>query len=133
MALQFSVAVRNARLDATESTVGASPKLRFYTGAPPADCATAASGTLLAELTLPVDWMSGASGGTKGLAGTWAGTAIASGTAGYFRLYDSAGTTAHEQGTVATSGADLNLAPSAVIANTQPISITTFSLTDANA
>ena len=133
MALQFSVAVRNARLDATETVVGASPKLRLYTGTVPADCATAASGTLLVELSLPSDWMANASGGTKALSGTWSGTAIAAGTAGYFRIYDSAGTTCHEQGTVAATGADLNLSPSAVIANTQPISITSFSLTDANA
>lgn len=133
MALQFSVAVRNARLDATETVVGTSPKLRLYTGTVPADCATAASGTLLAELSLPSDWMASASGGTKALAGTWSGTASAAGTAGYFRLYDSAGTTCHEQGTVGNSGADLNLSPSTVIANTQPISITSFSLTDANA
>jgi hypothetical protein len=133
MALQFSVAVRNARLDATETVCGTAPKLRLYTGTPPVDCATAASGTLLVELTLPSDWMSSASGGVKGLAGTWAGTATTGGTAGYFRLYDNAGTTCHEQGTAGASGADLNLSPSAVIANGQPLSITSFSLTDANA
>ena len=30
----------NARLDQIETTVGTSPKLRMYTGAMPADCAT---------------------------------------------------------------------------------------------
>jgi len=77
--------------------------------------------------------MSSASGGTKALAGTWTGTATVGGTAGYFRLYDNTGTTCHEQGTAGASGADLNLSPSAVIANGQPLSITSFSLTDANA
>ena len=38
MAIQFSVSVRNARLDAIETTVGASPKLQIRTGAAPADC-----------------------------------------------------------------------------------------------
>ena len=133
MALQFSVAVRNARLDATETVVGVTPKLRLYTGTPPADCAAATTGTLLVELTLPSDWMSNASGGVKALTGTWSGTATTGGTAGYFRLFDSAGTTCHEQGTVAATGADMNLSPSAVLAASQPISITAFSLTDANA
>lgn len=133
MALQFSVAVRNARLDATETVVGVTPKLRLFTGTPPADCATASTGTLLVELTLPSDWMATASGGVKALAGTWSGVATTGGTAGYFRLFDSAGTTCHEQGTVAATGADMNLSPSAVLAASQPISITAFSLTDANA
>jgi hypothetical protein len=102
MALQLSVAARNARLDVVETTIGTAPKLRLYTGAPPATCVTAPSGTLIREITLPSDWMNVASGGSKTLLGSWtdssAGTA---GTAGYYRIYDSAGTTCHEQGTVA--------------------------------
>src|SRR5262245_19993882 len=112
MAIQLSVAVRNARLDAIETATGTSAVLRIRTGAPPASCATADSGTVLAAMTLPSDWMAAASGGTKGLAGTWQDTAAdAAGTAGHLRIYDSAGTTCHLQGTVtATSGGgDLEL------------------------
>ena len=48
MAVQLSIAVRNARLDTIESTIGTSAILRIRTGAAPADCATADSGTVLA-------------------------------------------------------------------------------------
>lgn len=133
MAIQFSVAVRNARLDAIETVTGVTAKLVLYSGTAPADCATAATGTLLATLTLPSDYLANAASGAKALAGTWAGTGAAAGTAGYFRVTDNAGTTTHLQGTVAASGADLNISPSAAIGVSQAISITGFTLTDDNA
>lgn len=91
--MQLSVAARNARLDAIETVLGASALLRIYTGAMPANCAAAATGTLLAEIPLPADYMAAASGGSKAKAGTWEDTAAnASGYAGYYRFYDSGGT-----------------------------------------
>ena len=47
MSLQFSVAVRNARLDAIETTIGTSARIKMRTGAKPATCADADSGTAL--------------------------------------------------------------------------------------
>jgi hypothetical protein len=132
MAIQFSTAVRNARLDQVETTIGTSPKLQIRTGAPPADCSAADSGTLLVEITLPSDWMAAASSGSKSKLGTWSATASASGTAGHFRIKDSAGTTCHMQGTVATSGADLNLDNTSINSG-QTVTVNTFTLTDANA
>ncbi len=104
MGVQYSVAVRNAQLDAFETTVGASPKLQMRTGAPPANCAAAATGTLLCEIALPSDWMAAASAGSKAKLGTWAGTGAAAGTAAHFRLLDNAGTTCHQQGTITETG-----------------------------
>ena len=134
MAIQFSGAVRDARLDAVESTAGATAKLRILTGSPPASCATAESGTLLCEITLPADYMNAASGGTKTKLGTWQGTGASAGTAGYFRLVDNAGTTCHMQGTItATSGGgDMEL-DNTSIAVSQTVTVTTFTLTDGNA
>jgi hypothetical protein len=101
MTLQLSVSVRNAMLDAIETTIGTSAKLEVFTGAIPANCATADSGTKLASATLPSDWMAAAASGQKGLSGTWQdSSADASGYAGYYRIKDSAGTTCHEQGLV---------------------------------
>lgn len=100
MALQLSTTVRNAQLDQWETTIGTAPVLRIYTGSPPADCATAASGTQLLTTALPSDWMAGASGGSKAKSGTWSGTAGGTGTAGYYRIWDSAVSVCHEQGTV---------------------------------
>ena len=133
-ALQFSTTVRNARLDTVESTISTSPILRIRTGAAPANCATADSGTVLATMTLPSDWMAAASSGSKALSGTWEDTsADASGTAGHFRIYDSAGTTCHIQGSVTNSGGGGDMELNNVSINaTQAVTITAFSLTDGN-
>lgn len=132
MAFQYSTAVRNASLDPVETTIGTTPRLYFYTGSVPASCATAATGTLLnsASYSLPADWMNAASGGTKTLAGTWSVVANAAGTAGYFRILDSTGTTVGIQGTVTATGGggDMTL-DNPVIASGQTINITSFTLT----
>jgi hypothetical protein len=135
MTIQESVAVRNARLDVIESTIGVSAQLKILSGAQPANCAAADSGTVLATMALPSDWMSNASAGSKAKLGTWQDTsADATGTAGYFRIYDSTGTTCHFQGSVTATGGggDLTL-DNVSIAAAQSITITGFTLTDANA
>lgn len=135
MAVQLSTAVRNARLDAIETAVGASAVLKIRTGAAPANVAAADSGTVLATLSLPADWMAAASGGSKALSGTWQdATADATGTAAHFRLYASDGTTCHMQGTVSATGGggDLTLDNTSIAAG-QPVTVTGFTLTDGNA
>lgn len=134
MTYQFSTAVRNAELDAIESTIGTSPVLRIRTGAAPANCAGADTGTVLATMTLPSDWLAAASGGSKSLLGTWQdASADATGTAAHFRIYDSTGTTCHIQGTVTASGGggDLTLDNTSIAAG-QLVSITSFTLTAGN-
>lgn len=131
MALQYSVAVNNARLDAVETAAGASAKLRIYTGSAPANCAAAASGTLLVEMALPADWMSAASAGSKSKLGTWSGSGAAAGVAGYFRIVDNAGTTAHAQGTCGQGTGDLSL-DNTNIAVSQAVSVNSFTLAAAN-
>ncbi|TDG33950.1 hypothetical protein E2C05_01535 [Paracraurococcus ruber] len=108
--MQFSPAVRNAALDAMETAAGTAPTLEIRSGGPPANTAAADTGTVLATMTLPSDWLAAASAGSKALLGTWQDpSADATGTAGHFRIKQ-AGTT-HFQGvcgqTVAltTSGA----------------------------
>ena len=133
MAVQLSVAVRNGRLDQVESVTGTSAILRIRTGAAPADCAAADTGTVLVTITCPADYMNAASGGTKTKLGTWQDTsADATGTAAHFRLYDSAGTTAHFQGTVGQGSGDLSLDNTSIVSG-QTVTINTFTLTDGNA
>jgi len=135
MALQLSTSVRNARLDAIESTISTSAILKIRSGSAPADCATADSGTVLATLSLPSDWMAAASSGSKAKSGTWQdASADATGTAAHFRIYDSGGTVCHIQGTVTATGGggDLTL-DNTSIASGQTVTITSFSLTDGNA
>jgi hypothetical protein len=106
MALQFSTTVRNAILNVIESTIGTSAVLTVRSGSPPATCATADSGTLLASISLASDWADAASSGTKILSSLPVTDASinATGTAGHWRLYASDGTTCHSQGTVVATG-----------------------------
>ncbi len=138
MALQYSVAVRNAQLDAVESTIGTAAVLKLYdlTAGAPADCSAAITCTVLATITLPSDWMAAASSGSKAKSGTWTdSSADAAGTADFWRLFASDGTTCGAQGTVtstATGTGDM-LLDNPVIAAGQSVTISTFTLSAANA
>lgn len=134
MALQYSASVRNARLDAIESTTGTSAVLKIRSGSAPANCAAADSGTVLATLSLPSDWMAAASGGAKSMTGTWQDTsADATGTAAHFRIYASDGTTCHIQGTVTVTGGGGDLqVDSTSITTAQQFTVTSFTITSAN-
>lgn len=131
MAFQFSTTSRNAALDAIETAVGTAAVLKIRSGAPPATVATADSGTVLASLTLPSDWLAAASSGSKAKSGTWEDTsADAAGTAAHFRVYASDGTTAHIQGTVTSTavGTGDMLLDNTSIAAGQTVTITAFTL-----
>jgi len=136
MAIQMDVATRNARLDSVESTNGTSCSLELLTGAQPASCATSDGGSVLITINLPTDWAAAASGGSKAKSGTWSNTASGTGTAGHFRIYNSQATrdetTCFMQGSVSTSGADLNLDNTSINSG-QTVTISTFTITDGNA
>lgn len=135
MALQYSVSVRNAKLDQIETTIGTAPILEIRSGSPPANCAAADSGTVLASMTLPSDWMSAASSGSKALTGTWQDTsANATGTAAHFRIRDSTGTTCHIQGVVTGTGGggEVELDSTSITIG-QAVSMTSFTIAAGNA
>lgn len=134
MALQYSVTVRNAQLDALETAVGTSAVLKIRTGSAPANCAAADTGTVLATINLPSDWMAAASSGSKAKSGTWEDTsADATGTAGHWRLYASDGTTCHAQGTITATGGggDMTL-DNTSIASAQSVTVTSFTISAGN-
>ena len=131
MAHQYSVTVNNARLDAIETAISTTPVLRMYTGAAPANCAAATTGSTVVSMTLPSDWLAGASSGAKAKSGTWAGTATTSGTVGYYRIFESTATTCHIQGSVSTSGAEINL-DNNIVNSGQVVTISTYTITAAN-
>lgn len=129
MAMQFSVAARNAALDAIETTIGTAPTLEIRTGSPPSDCAASDTGDVLATMTLPSNWLADASSGSKGIAGTWQdSSADGDGTAGHFRIKVSS--TCHIQGTITATGGggDMTLDNTSIAAG-QQITITSFTLT----
>lgn len=134
MAIKLSVAAQNARLDAIETTIGASAILKLRTGAAPANCAAADTGTVVATLALPSDWWDAAASGAKAKLGTWEDlTADAAGTVAHFRIYITAATTCHIQGTVTITGGggDMTIDNPVVEAN-QKVTVTGFTLTDGN-
>lgn len=129
MSVQYSTALRNAMGDAWSTAIGASAKVRIWTGAMPANCAAADAGTKLAEFALASTWTAAAAGGVKTLSNLPLSTnAVNTGTAGYYRIYDSTGTTCHEQGLVGTAGADMTI-DNASIASAQQVQITAYSKT----
>lgn len=133
MTLQFSDAVRNARCNAIPATIGASPTLKIFTGAPPANCAAAYTGTPLDTIALPSTWMGAAASGSIAMSGTWTGTASAAGTAGYFRMYD-AGGVCHTQGTITAAGGGGDMIASTVTVNNGDTqTVTQYTITDPNA
>jgi hypothetical protein len=135
MTIQLSVTARNARLDAIETAIGASAIMKIRTGAPPANCAAADTGTVVATIALPADWMANAASGSKAMSGTWQdASADNAGTCGHFRIYDSGGTVCHMQGTVtATGGGGDMTVDNATLTAGQPFNVLTFTLTDGNA
>ncbi len=133
MALSYSTTLRNAQLDAVTTAVGASGKLRIYSGTRPANVAASITGTLLAELTLNATFAPAASAGVLTLNAITSDTsADATGTATHFRIFQSNGTTAVVDGDVGTSGSDLNLNSTSLTAGGS-VAVTSFTITAGNA
>lgn len=132
-AVQFDVEVRNAVANAVETLIGPSPVLEIRTGPAPAHCTDADSGTLLAPIPVPSDWLTGAASGVKSKQGTWSVAAVAAGDQGHFRLKDS-GSTVRAQGAITLAGGGgPMIANSLTLALGQFVSVTAFTVTAGNA
>jgi hypothetical protein len=131
MALAYDVvSIRNAMLDTITTRAGASALLRIYDGTRPATGGAAT--TLLAELTCNATFAGAAAAGVLTLnAITQDSSANASGTATWFRIVKADGTTFVLDGNVGTSGSDLNLTTTSIVI-TQPVSVTSFVITEGN-
>lgn len=136
-AFKVSSAVAQGMLNGTgfAEALGASPKIRVYSGTIPADPDTALSGnTQLAELVMAATPLSGFSDtGTaaRATAGAIASdtSADATGSAAFFRILDNAGTTVKAQGTVGVGTFDLVLnTVSITLASTVAVTSATFDL-----
>jgi len=132
---QCSVAVRNAKLDAMAVAIGASPVVKIRSGTKPTSTSDADSGTALATFNLGASWAGTASGGVLSVSGApFQDTgADATGTAGHWRLYDSAGT-CHIQGTVSLTGqgGEMTLASLSITLGGL-VQVTSFSMTEGGA
>jgi hypothetical protein len=117
-------------------------KMNIYTGSQPADADSASTGTLLVTISDTAgsdgfQWNDAAAGSIGKLtAQTWSGTAVAGGTAGWFRVFeeddtpaDATTTGARFDGAIAVSGAELNISNTSVeSSSTQTISSGSFTL-----
>lgn len=105
--LHLSTVGVNAALDTVLNNLNGGT-IKIYAGSQPANCDTAiTSQTLLATLTLSATAFGSASAGTKTANVITAGTAVATGTAAFFRAFKSDGTTAVIDGSVGTASADM--------------------------
>lgn len=133
MTVNLGLLTRNAMLDAIETTIGVSAVLRIRSGAKPANAAAARTGTILATVNLPADWMNAASNGSKTLLGSWSDVdgADATGTAGYFDI--TGGGNVEMQGTVTNTGGggDMEVSNTNMVVG-QPFEVTAFTINDNN-
>ena len=133
----FSDTAVKAAVDAVTALAN-SGKLRIYDGSQPTDANTAVGAQVkLAELTLNATAFaaSAASGSAGSKVVTANANAItgdlsadATGTAAWFRVLKSDGITILFDGSVGTTGCDLNLATTSIVAG-EEVDVTSFSIT----
>ena len=149
MALQLSTGIRNGMLNATGFTTALNDGVIYvYSGPQPATADTAIQGTLLLTVTQNNGaWSAGSPTNglgfdapaagviSKAAAETWRGLGVANGTAGWFRFVgnatDAGGsstTLPRLDGTVAISGADMNLSSLTIVIGV-PTTVDVFQFT----
>lgn len=128
MTIAYSTTLRNAKLDAISTAVGNAGTLKIYDGSRPATGGTAT--TLLSTHTLGSPFAPSASAGVLSPTLPSNVNAVATSTATWFRVATSGATFVFD-GSVSTSGSDLNLV-STSITNGQPVAITSWTITAGN-
>lgn len=131
MALALSTTVRNSMLDAITTAIGASGKLRIYDGSRPASGGSAT--TLLAELTVANPAGGAASGGVLTFTVPMTdSSANATGTATWARIVDGSSNFVADFDVSNTAGSgELKLVTTSIVA-TQPVEVSSFTITAGN-
>lgn len=123
MTLYYSNGTRHAQNEGLIAFAGTGCKFNLYNGVQPANANTAVtSQVLLASLTIPSTFGSDVNG-TLTLGSVTSAVASNAGTASWFRIFKSDGTTVVLDGSVGIAGANLNL-NSVTIAALQTVAIT---------
>jgi len=130
LAAGYVAGLRNARLDAITTFVGASGKLRLYSGVRPATGGAAT--TLLVELTLNATFAPAAAAGVLTANAITSGTAVATGTASWARIFKSDGTTIAIDLGVGTSGQEVTIATTSIVSGAT-VSVSSLVITAGNA
>jgi hypothetical protein len=128
---QLTASARNGACNGIVDLLDASGSgtIKIYSGTQPATADTALSGnTLLATITCSATAFGSASSGVATLAGVpLSATAVATGTASFFRAADGGGTTVCD-GSVGTSSADLVLNTTSITSG-NTVQITSWTVT----
>lgn len=130
MTTGYAANLRNAQLDAITTFAGNAALLRIYNGTRPATGGAAT--TLLGTFTLGSPLAAGAAAGVLSPTLPADTTGAAAGTATWFRIVKADGTTHVLDGSVGTSGADLNLNTTTISVGVA-IAITGITITRGNA
>lgn len=130
MTIAYAQVLRNNQLDEVTTRAGSAALLRIYDGTRPAT--GGAVTTLLAELTCGTPFAGAAAGALTANAIADETSAPATGTATWFRVVASDGTTHVIDGDVGTSGSDLNLDSVSIVAG-GVVAVTSWVITGGNA
>lgn len=136
--MQYSTAIRTARLAAIHAALGPSPKLLLFASPLPLDCSHPDPPNLLATLTLPTVWISDpvVSGNDVRISlvgGPWSGAASAAGAFQCFRFYDNGLTVCGFQGTITVDTGIGNMTfPTLVVSASEVININAFHIISGN-
>jgi len=132
MTLSYKETLKDARLDEITAAIGSNGLLRIYSGTKPTNADTALGAqTVLAELALSSTFASGASGGVLTASSITAdSSANLTGTATWFALTTSGGTRIVD-GSVGTSGEDLNLNTTSIVSGAQ-VAVSSLTITSGN-
>lgn len=132
MTIRCATTPRNAMTDAVVDLIdaGSGPgTVEIRTGSQPATGSDTATGTLLATVTLADPAFGASSSGTANATDPVAVTAVATGTAGWYRVRDSNGASVFDGAITATGGGgDMTVANTSIV-TAQPVDITSFSVT----
>ena len=129
--LKYSNGTRDAQQNGLITYAGSAAIINIYDGTQPANANTAIS-TQTLLVSLPIVGSFGTdSNGTITLSAVTNGTAVATGTAAWFRITKSDGTTVVMDGTVGTASSDMILNNTS-IATTQTVSISSGTIIRAN-
>lgn len=130
MAIQYSLTHRTNAMTQLNTDIGINAVIKLFSGAAPANCGTADTGTLLVQFAGNAGGFGTAASQVLTAAAVASVTAAASGTPGYFRIYPNAVTTTNAvtQGTVGTSGTDMILTAATVTAG-QTVNFTSLTVT----
>lgn len=130
--LKLAAAARNAAADGVVDLCDAgsgAATVKIYTGSQPSTGDTTETGTLLATVVLADPAFGSASSGVATATDPAAVNAVATGTAGWFRLEDSAGANVFDGDCTATGGGGTMTLSTTSLVSGSPVDITSFTVT----